>query len=232
MEPGTGDGWTEVVRRLPAVPWRAVAVVAAVVLVAVGGCLALRPDPRAAAIVLPRAGPAPSLTTTAGGAGEADDAGGEAEILVHAAGAVVRPGVYRFSDAVRVVDLLTAAGGPSDGADLGGVNLAAPLYDGVRVYFPHIGEDPPAEVPVVDAPPAAPAEAEGTEAGPARPIDVNTATATELQALPGVGPVTANAIVEHRARVGPFPSVEALQDVSGIGPAKFARISDLVTVTP
>ena len=229
------------VRRLPALPWRAVAIVAAVALVAVGGCLALRSDPRAAAVVLPRAVPAPPLTPTVavvageagtvGGPDAADGAAGAAEFLVHAAGAVVRPGVYRFSEQVRVVDLLDAAGGPSDGADLSGVNLAAPLADGVRVYFPHLDEDPPAEVPVVEAPPSAPAAAGETAAAPPWPIDVNTATAVQLQELPGVGPVTAGAIVEYRDRVGPFPSVEALLEVRGIGPVKLAGIRDLVTVT-
>ena len=238
MKPLTGDGWTEVLRRLPAVPWRAAAIMAAVVLVAVGGCLALRSEPRAAAVVLPRAVPAPPLTPTdagqagtAGGPGAGEGTAGAAEFLVHAAGAVLRPGVYRFSEAVRVIDLLTAAGGPSDGADLSGVNLAAPLVDGVRVYFPHLDEEPPAEVPVVEAPPAAPPAARETGVAPAWPIDVNTATAAQLQELPGVGPITASAIVEHRDRVGPFLSVEAVQDVSGIGPVKLAGIRDLVTVT-
>ena len=240
MEPLTGDGWTEVVRRLTAVPWRAVAIVAAVVLVAVGGCLALRSEPRAAAVVLPRAVPAPPLTPTAatvaaqagtaGGPDAGEGTAGAAEFLVHAAGAVLRPGVYRFSEAARVIDLLTAAGGPSDGADLSGVNLAAPLADGVRVYFPHLDEEPPAEVTVVEAPTSALPAARETGVAPAWPIDLNTATAVQLQELPGVGPVTASAIVEHRDRVGPFPSVEALQDVSGIGPVKLAGIRDLVTV--
>lgn len=230
------DRWTDLVRRMPAVPWRRMAVGVAVVLVAVGGCVALRPDPRAAAIVLPRARPAPAPTTTTALGEEAEPAGsgGPAAFLVHAAGAVVRPGVYRFSAPVRVIDLLTAAGGPGAGADLSGVNLAAPLPDGARVYFPRTGEEPPAEIPVVDAPPVASPGSGSLDAGspPAQPVDLNTATAGQLEELPGIGPVTAGAIVEHRERVGPFRSVEALQDVSGIGPAKLGRIRDLVTAAP
>ena len=202
---------------------------AALVLVVVGGCLALRSEERAAAIVLPRAGPAPPATTTPGEAGGAGDA---AEIVVHAAGALRRPGVYRMSASARVIDLLNAAGGAAPGADLSGINLAAALSDGVRVYFPRSGEDPPAEVDIVPVPPrhAAGSEPETLAATRHEPLDINAATAGELEGLPGIGPVTAAAIVEHRERVGRFASVEALEDVSGIGPVKLSRIADLVTV--
>ena len=198
----------------------------------VGGCLALRSGERAAAIVLPRAGPVPALTTTT-----LIEAGGDAitaEIVVHAAGALRRPGVYRMPASARVIDLLNAAGGPGPGADLGGINLAAALSDGVRVYFPRSGEDPPPEVDIVPTPPrhAASAESDTVPASPPEPVDINAATAAELEGLPGIGPVTAAAIVEHRDRVGPFLSVEALEDVTGIGPVKLGRIEHLVSVTP
>lgn len=195
----------------------------------VGGCLALRSEERAAAIVLPRAGSAPALTTTT-----SIEADGAAEIVVHAAGALRRPGVYRMPASARVIDLLNAAGGPGPGADLSGINLAAGLADGVRVYFPRSGEDPPLEVDIVPVPPehAAAGESEVGATLPPGPLDINAATVAELEGLPGIGPVTAAAIVEHRERVGPFRSVDALEDVTGIGPVKLGRIEHLVTVTP
>lgn len=229
MEPDSGADWGDAVRRLPRVSWRTVGLAVAVPLVVVGGCLALRPDPRAAAIVLPRATDAPALTATTAAP---DGPPGAAAILVHAAGAVARPGVYRMSGSARVIDLLDAAGGPGAGADLSGINLAAPLSDGARVHFPAAGEDPPPEVDIVETPADLPGSAladAGADAAP-QPLDVNAATAGELERLPGIGPVTAAAIVEHRDRAGPFRSVENLQDVTGIGPVKLAGIRDLVTV--
>jgi len=219
--PEMADSWK---RRVESVSWRAVAGAAAVVLVAVGGCLALRSEERAAAVVLPRASPVLPVTSASGGPGSQD-----AEIVVHAAGAVARPGVYRLAPTARVVDLLEAAGGPVAGAELSGINLAAPLADGARVHFPRSGEEPSAEVAVVEAPPGQ--FGAGAGASPA-PVDLNEAGAAELESLPGIGPVTAAAIVAHRLREGPFRSVESLQEVTGIGPVKLGRIEDLVTVTP
>lgn len=224
--------WADLGGRLATAGWRSVAGLVAVVVMVVGGCFALRSEERAAAIVLPRAGPAPALTTTT-----LIDAGGDtvtAEFVVHAAGAVRRPGVYRMPASARVIDLLDAAGGPGPGADLSGINLAAALSDGVRVYFPRSGEDPPPELDIVPTPPphAASAAGDGAPASPPEPLDVNAATAAELEGLPGIGPVTAAAIIEHRERVGPFRSVAALEDVTGIGPVKLSRIEHLVMVAP
>lgn len=219
------DGWEHLKRRVEFISWRAVAGAAAIVLVAVGGCLALRSEERAAAIVLPRASPVPPATSASGGPGPQ-----EVEIVVHAAGAVRRPGVYRLVPTARVVDLLEAAGGPDAAADLGGINLAAPLADGARVHFPRSGEEPPAEVTIVEAPPGQLGAHSDAEAAPV-PVDLNAAGAAELESLPGIGPVTAAAIIAHRQREGPFRSVESLQEVTGIGPVKLGRIEDLVTVT-
>ena len=216
------DAWERPRRWIEAVSWRAVAGLAAVVLLTIGGCLALRSEQRAPAVVLPRAGPVPPGTGAPGAPGTQ-----EAEIVVHAAGAVARPGVYRLAPAARVVDLLEAAGGPHDGADLGGINLAAPLADGARVHFPTLGEDPPAELDIVEAPP----EQSGAGEAPRELIDLNSAGAAELETLPGIGPVTAAAIIGHREQQGPFPSVESLLEVAGIGPVKLGRIAHLVTAT-
>jgi competence protein ComEA len=233
MAAGSGSGWSDGIQWLPRISWRSAGLAVAVPLVIVGGCLALRPDPRPAAIVLPRAGDVPLLTTTT--AAEGDEAPGAPTIVIHAAGAVMRPGVYRLSDPARVIDLLDAAGGPLAGADLSGVNLAALLPDGARVHFPSAGEEPPAAVDIIEAIPDPPAPARpdgGAGEQPGEPVDINAASAGEFERLPGIGPVIAAAIVSHRDRMGPFRSVEALQDVTGIGPVKLAGIRDLVTVGP
>lgn len=140
-----------------------------------------------------------------------------ADVVVHVAGAVVAPGVYELEPGTRVIDAVTAAGGVTPDADLDRVNLAAPVVDGARIYIPRIGEA------VVEA-----VGSGGTTS--AGPVDLNTASADELDALPGIGPATAAAIIEHRDRHGPFRSVEDLLDVPGIGEAKLAALRDLVAV--
>ena len=134
----------------------------------------------------------------------------------HAAGAVARPGVYKLPPGARVTDLLDAAGGPSGDADLDQLNLAAAVGDGERIYVPRTGEA---------APPAV-----GAAAETAGPVDLNRATAEQLDALPGVGPATAKAIIDHRTRNGRFRSVDDLLEVRGIGDAKLADLRDKVKV--
>jgi competence protein ComEA len=147
-------------------------------------------------------------------------------IVVHAAGAVVEPGVHEVAAGSRVADLLDAAGGATPDADLDRVNLAAPLADGQRLYVPRRGEASP---PVV-AEGGGGTGASGASSADSGPIDINTADVDALDALPGVGPSTASAIVEHRESKGPFTSVDQLLDVRGIGPAKLDALRDLVTV--
>lgn len=148
-------------------------------------------------------------------------------MLVHAAGAVRHPGVYSMAPGSRVSDLLAAAGGPLLQADLNRVNLAAPVADGSRVYVPQQGEDPP---PVVAGETSAAPGGQAPALDPGRAVNLNTATAQELEALPGVGPATAAAIIEHRDRHGAFVSVDQLIEVRGIGEAKLAALRDLVHV--
>ena len=146
-------------------------------------------------------------------------------IVVHVAGAVVAPGVYRLPATARVVDALTAAGGAAPMARTDAVNLAAAVHDGDRVYVPTVDEVP--SVPAGVSGTAAPG---GVAAGvPSGPVDLNTATVDELDGLPGVGPATAAAIVAYRDANGPFASVDGLADVRGIGPAKLEAIRSLVT---
>ena len=143
--------------------------------------------------------------------------------VVHVAGAVGVPGVYRVDSGARVDDAIRLAGGPAPDADLDVVNLAAIVIDGSRIYVPHIGESIRPEV--------VPTGSVGGEAATAGPtiVDVNVATVEELDELPGVGPATAAAIVTERERNGPFVSVDDLDRVPGIGPAKLDALRDLVT---
>jgi competence protein ComEA len=138
-------------------------------------------------------------------------------ILVDVAGWVRRPGVYEFTEGARVIDAIDAAGGARPGALLQSLNLAAPLVDGTQVLVPKEGQPPPATGTVTGTP------ATGL-------VNVNTATNAELETLPGIGEVIAQAIVDHRTENGPFTSVEQLLDVAGIGDATLEDIRDLVTV--
>lgn len=201
------------------------------VLVVVGGLLWLvRAEPPPVEASLPMATPSTTEVTnlsTASSTGTSPAAPPTTtpdRVVVHVAGAVRTPGVYSLDGAARVDDAVRAAGGPVGDADLDGLNLAALLVDGQRVYVPVTGEVDPASVP--DGVPAA----TGGAGAPTGPIDVNRATASELETLPGVGPATAAAIVDDRERNGPFASVDDLDRVSGIGPAKVAALRDLVTV--
>lgn len=189
----------------------AIAGAAAAVVAALVAFVLLKPEPPPPPeIALPVATAASSSTSTTA-----------AEAVVHVAGAVARPGVYRLPPGARVADAVEAAGGPAPGAELHRLNLAAALVDGSQVYVPLEGERPPA----VES-----AAGGGAEA-PAGPLDLNAATAAQLEELPGIGPATAAAIVEAREERGGFSSVDDLLDVRGIGPAKLEALRDLVTVS-
>jgi competence protein ComEA len=139
-------------------------------------------------------------------------------ILVDVAGWVRRPGVYEFAEGARVIDAIDAAGGARPGAVLSSLNLAAPLVDGAQVLVPKESQ-------------SAPTTETGTEtSGATGLVNVNNATNAELETLPGIGEVIAQAIVDHRTENGPFTSVEQLVDVSGIGDATLENIRELVTV--
>jgi competence protein ComEA len=132
---------------------------------------------------------------------------------------VAKPGVYTMDGAARVNDLIAAAGGLASDADPDQVELAAPLTDGERVYVPRVGESPPQPM----------SSASGSTA-PKGLIDLNRASASDLEALPGIGPALAQAIVDHREQNGSFHSVDELADVRGIGPAKMEQLRPLVKV--
>jgi competence protein ComEA len=208
--------------------------VGAVALACIGivGWRLLAPPPPPAEMRLPfaessAAGDPGSDTSPAAGADGTSTTGKTAatEVVVHVAGAVVSPGVQRLPIGSRVIDALDAAGGALADADLPRVNLAAPLVDGQQLYVPKPGEQPPA---VVGAGGAGSAGSAGSVPGGL--VNLNTASADQLDTLPGVGPSTAAAIIAHRDQSGPFTSVDQLIDVRGIGEAKLEQLRDLVTV--
>lgn len=147
---------------------------------------------------------APSTTASAG-----------EPVYVHVTGEVVDPGLVSLVEGDRVADAIDKAGGPTSEAHVGGVNLAALVVDGEQIHVPHHDEhDPPPQ-----------SEAGGNQDNI---IQINNATEQELQELPGIGPVTAQRIVQYRTEHGGFSSVEDLQSVPGIGPAIMAQIRDMV----
>jgi competence protein ComEA len=133
-------------------------------------------------------------------------------ILVDVAGWVRRPGVYEFTGGARVIDAVEAAGGARPGAVLQALNLAAPLVDGSQILVPKRGA------------------AGSSSAVAGGLVNVNSATAAELETLPGIGEVTAQAIIDYRTENGPFASVDELLDVTGIGDVTLENIRELVTV--
>jgi competence protein ComEA len=166
------------------------------------GRLAFRSDPEATPVVQPaalRAEPAPAR-----------------KLLVHVVGAVRLPGLYELEDGSRIDDAITAAGGPKPKAALELVNLASPVGDGQQVVVPVRGSE------------SADAGASLPGSAPAERIHLNTATLEELDTLPGIGPVTAQKILDYRTEHGAFSSVEELDAVPGIGPATLAELLEQV----
>ncbi len=155
-------------------------------------------------------------------------------VVVDVSGAVVHPGVYKLDGGSRVADALAAAGGVTLDADDERLNKAEKLSDGVRIFVPHRGVTPPAVVgitPSVGGGTGSVASSSGgVSAGTPTIVNLNTADATQLDSLPGVGPATAAAIVQFRTQHGPFTSVDKLTDVPGIGPTKLERLRSFLTV--
>lgn len=159
---------------------------------------------------------APAVTPLAAPARPAKPAAAKL-LVIDVAGAVRQPGLYRLRAGSRIDDAIAAAGGVTAKAQLDAVNLAAPIADGEQIVVPGRG--------AVGAPAATPPTA---GSAPTAPLDLNTATAEQLEALPGVGPVTAQKILDYRAAHGPFHSVVELEGVPGIGPAHMAQLKGLV----
>lgn len=139
-----------------------------------------------------------------------------AKLVVHVAGAVRRPGLYELAEGSRVSDAVARAGGATAKADTAAVNLAAPLADGIQVLIPSRVA-------------GAAGAAAGSDGAPGRRVSLSSATFADLDALPGIGPVTAQKILDYRAQHGGFSSVDDLDAISGIGPARIEQLRDLVT---
>ena len=170
---------------------------------------------------------APSLADAESGADAAAEAEVEAApaVVVHVSGAVAAPGVYELEEGARVQDALEAAGGASADACPDALNLARVVADGEQVVVPTV-EEAAAQEQAGAA--GAAAGASGGAAG--GKVNINTATAEQLDALPGVGPATAEKIIADREANGPFASPEDLKRVSGIGDKKYEELADLVSV--
>jgi competence protein ComEA len=151
---------------------------------------------------------------------ETGEASPEDLVVVHVAGAVRRPGLYRLPVGSRIDDAIRAAGGAKPRAALALVNLAAPVADGQQVLVP--GQERPGS-------PSAQASAGGATSPPAQ-VRLNTATLEDLDGLPGVGPVTAQRILDYRGQHGAFASIDELDAVPGIGPTRLEQLRELLTL--
>ncbi len=182
------------------------------------------------------AGAAPTSSAAPGASSGVDTdpaVGGAGVVVVHVVGQVRAPGLLRLAVGSRVADALDAAGGPTRGADLARVNLARLLVDGEQVQVPAPGDPDPVAVGggTAASSPGGGGAAAGRDTGAApRPVALNTADLTTLEALPGVGPVLAQRILDWRTQHGRFSSVDELGEVSGIGEKLLAQLTPLVTL--
>jgi competence protein ComEA len=150
-----------------------------------------------------------------------EDGGGGGRLVVHVAGAVRDPGVYRLAAGARVDDAVERAGGATRRADLGGLNLAAELDDGRQVLVPERARGGGG---------AAVAGGAAPEPAPGQPLNLNTATLEQLDELSGIGPLTAQKILDFREELGGFGSVEELGEIPGIGEKRLASLREEVTL--
>lgn len=225
-----------VVRVRPSAVWgAAVLVVLVLAVVGVRSAWALRtaaPTPVPAATV-----DHDPVALTSRAPEPAEEAQAPAALYAHVVGAVREPGVVEVAPGSRVSDVVESAGGLSEDADPSRINLARLVVDGERIWVPVLGEEAPEEVAGAVGP-GGPAiggvGSAGTSGGVTTSdvVDVNTADSTALQTLPGVGPVTAEAILAWRTEHGRFTTVEELMEVRGIGPRTLDQLKPLVSVGP
>ena len=178
----------------------------------------MRSLPRPVDIAAPADAVSPAVSPISGETGSL--APSAAAIIVDVAGWVRQPGVYEFASGDRVIDAIDRAGGPRKGADLTTLNLAAPLTDGTQIVVPKPGSTTTGD----------PGSSGAGTSGGTTLVNINSAGETELEELPGVGPVTAAAIIDYRTQNGPFATVDDLIDVTGIGPSTLEQIRPFATV--
>jgi competence protein ComEA len=171
---------------------------------------------------LRRGGGESKAAPPAAGAPIAVEEDGGGRLVVHVAGAVRDPGVYRLAAGARVDDAVARAGGATRRADLGGLNLAAELEDGRQVLVPERVRGGGGGAAAVAGGAAAPA--------PGQPLNLNTATLEQLDTLSGIGPLTAQKILEYREELGGFGSIEELGEIPGIGEKRLASLREEVTL--
>lgn len=159
--------------------------------------------------------------------GSSSKVSAETEVYVDVDGAVARPGVYRLKDGARVSQAIDAAGGLTAEADVTGLNRASKVTDGQKIYVPTVGEQQTALAAGGAEGGAATVSGAGTSSGL---VNINTASAAELQTLSGIGPSMAQSIIDERTQNGAFASVDDLMRVSGIGEKKLAKIKDCICV--
>ncbi len=143
------------------------------------------------------------------------------EIMVHISGAVNKPGIIKLNSSKRIVDALELAGGPRDDADLDRINLASKLHDEEKIYVPKIGEE---NISGISSLVSSPSES-GNSSGK---ININSADASDLQKIPGVGEKTAEKIIDYRNN-NSFSSIEDIKNVPGIGDKKFESMKDYIS---
>lgn len=154
-------------------------------------------------------------------------ASAETEVYVDVDGAVARPGVYRLKDGARVSQAIDAAGGLTAEADVTGLNRASKVTDGQKIYVPTVGEQ---QASLAAGGPEGGAAAVSGAGASSGLVNINTASAAELQTLSGIGPSMAQSIIDERTQNGAFASVDDLMRVSGIGEKKLAKIKDCICV--
>lgn len=221
-----GERWTAAIRADPGRAGALALAVVAVIAVLITVITLMRDDPPP--VVAAKLPPVEMVSSAA----PRPSADPNQPVVVSVVGLVTKPGLVTLTPGARIADAVSAAGGALDGADMLGLNLARHLSDGEQIV---VGITVPAGQPAalgssVSGGPAALDPPAAPPTTPVGPIDLNTATVAQLDALPGVGPVTAAAIVSWRDANGKFTDVEQLGEVDGIGPARLEKLRPLVRV--
>lgn len=213
---------------------KAVVVAILVVIAAASGLAMASFNSRSSGVSFERSDEASASDARGSGDASPDDAdessaksSSAAEVYVDVDGAVVRPGVYRLKDGARVSQAIDAAGGLTAEADVTGLNRASKVADGQKIYVPKVGEQQTVSADGGADGGAVLASGANDVAGL---VNINTASAAELQTLSGIGPSMAQSIIDERTKNGAFASVDDLMRVSGIGEKKLAKIKDCICV--